>query len=91
MTETDTTNLISQRFSDSAVMFAISVSKRCPLNLSVVKARGSRLDIFVSPTILENLSLHVLTFSIKFLSSSAFLGFDHFEKLWNRTLRSLAY
>ena len=35
------TNLISQKFSDSAVILAISVSKRCTLDLSVVKAQGS--------------------------------------------------
>ena len=39
---TSSTNLISQKFNDSAVILAISVSaKRCTLELSVLKAQGS--------------------------------------------------
>ena len=38
---TASTNLISQTFSDSAVIMAISVSRRCTLDLSVGKAQGS--------------------------------------------------
>ena len=34
-------NFVSQKFRDSAVILAISVSRRCTLDLSVVKAQGS--------------------------------------------------
>ena len=37
----NTTNFIGQTFSGSAVILAISVSKRFTLDLSVVKAQGS--------------------------------------------------
>ena len=37
----NSTNFISQKFSDSAVVWVISMSKRCTLDLSVLKAQGS--------------------------------------------------
>ena len=80
------TNLISQKFSDSAVIVAISVSRA--LHFRLVSCEGARLDcwIFVFPTFLhstKSFTDHFVTarvdfgiaFSIKFLSSSAFLGF----------------
>ena len=48
----NSTNFISQKLSDSAVILAISVSKRCTLDLSVVKAQRLYCWIFVFPTIL---------------------------------------
>ena len=82
----NTTNFISQKFSYSAVIMAISVSKRCTLDLSVVKAQGSIAGfLFFLPFCLSRniftdhfVSARVeygITFSIKFLSSSALLGF----------------
>ena len=82
----NTTNFISQKFIDSAVILAISVSKRYTLNLSVAKAQGSIagflffLSFYHSRKIFTD---HFVTtrvvfgiaFSIKFLSSSALLGF----------------
>ena len=66
----NSTNFISQKFSDSAVILAISVSKSCTL-IRLVGCEGERLDcwIFVFPTILPFqikislaiLSLHMLT------------------------------
>ena len=78
------TNLISQTFSDSAVIVAISVSRRCTLDLSVVKAQGSIAGFLFSLPFChstKSFTDHFVTvdfgiaFSIKFLSSSAFLGF----------------
>ena len=67
-------HFISQKVSDSAVVLAISVSKRCTLDLSVVKARrreGAKARLLVDcffyhsaiPEIfsLTIFSLHVLT------------------------------
>ena len=81
-----TTNFISQKFSDAAVILAISVPKRCTLDLSVVKAQGSIAGfLFFLPFChsRKNFTDHFVTsrvefgiaFSIKFLSSSALLGF----------------
>ena len=80
------TNLISQKFSDSAVIVAISVSRRCTLDLSVVKAQGSIAGFLFSLPFChstKSFTDHFVTarvdfgiaFSIKFLSSSAFIGF----------------
>ena len=80
------TNFISQKLSDSAVILAISVSRRCTLDLSVVKAQGSITGFLFSPPFCHSAKTfaeHFVTarvdfgiaFSIKFLSSSAFSGF----------------
>ena len=80
------TNLISQKFSDAAVIVAISVSRRCTLDLSVVKAQGSIAGFLFSLPFChstKSFTDHFVTarvdfgiaFSIKFLSSSVFLGF----------------
>ena len=77
----NTTNFITQKLSDSAVILAILVSKRCTLDLSVVKAQGSIAGFF-SPPFCHSRKIftdHFVTarddlriaFSIKFLSSSA--------------------
>ena len=86
----NSTNFISQKFSASAVILAISVPKRCTLNLSVAKAQGSIAEFlcFLHSGIPEKFSLTIfpdhfvtaridfkIAFSIKFLSSSALLGF----------------
>ena len=82
----NSTKFISQEFSASAVILAISVSKRCTLDLSVVKAEGSIARFLFSLPLCQttkNFIDHFVTarvdfgiaFSIKFLSSSAFLGF----------------
>ena len=82
----NTTNFISQKFSDSAVILAISVSKRCTLDLSVVKAQGSIAGFLFSLPFCHSRKIftdHFVTarvdlgieFSIKFLSLSALLGF----------------
>ena len=81
-------NFISQKFSDSAVILAISVSKRCNLDLSVVKAQGSIAGFlfflpfcqysqwkFFTDHIVPASVEFGIPFSIKFLSSSALLGF----------------
>ena len=80
-------NFSRQKFSDSAVILAISVSKRCTLHSSVVKAQGGSLAGFLfflpfchSTKIFTD---HFVTarvyfgiaFSIKLLSSSALSGF----------------
>jgi len=80
------TNLISKKFSDSAVIVAISVSRRCTLDLSVVKTQGSIAGFSISLLICnstKSFTDHFVTsrvdfgiaFSITFLSSSALLGF----------------
>ena len=83
----NTTNFISQMFSDSAVILAISVSKRCTfIDLSVVKLQGSiagflfflpfchSRKIFTDHFVTARVEFGI-AFSIKFLSSSALLGF----------------
>ena len=82
----NTKNFISQKFSDSAVILAVSVSKRCTLDLSVVKAQGSiagflfflpfchSRKIFTDHFVTARVEFGI-AFSIKFLSSSALLGF----------------
>ena len=76
-------NFISQKFSDSAVIIAISAS---PLDLSAVKEQGSIAGfLFCLPFChsRKNLTDHFVSahvefgiaFLIKFLSSSALLGF----------------
>jgi len=77
---------ISRKFSDSAVILAISVSKRRTLNLLVVKAQGSIAGFLFFLPFCHSRKIftgHFVTacvefgiaFSIKFLSSSALLGF----------------
>ena len=82
-------HFISQKVSDSAVVLAISVSKRCTLDLSVVKARRRKGSIagwlFFLPFCHSRnfFTDHFLTarvdfriaFLIKFLSYSVLLGF----------------
>ena len=81
----NSTNLIRQKFSDSAVILGISVSKRSTLDLSVVKGQGSIAGFwFFQPFChsRKNFTDHFVTahvdfriaFSIKFLHSSALLG-----------------
>ena len=58
------TNLISQKLSDSAVILAIEVSKRCTQDLSVVKRQGSSIGFlfsYHSAISKTTFSLHVLT------------------------------
>ena len=79
-------NFISQKFSDSAVVLAISVSRRCTLDLSVVKAQGSTAGFLFFVPICHSRKIFTdhfvsarvefgIAFSIKFLSSSILLGF----------------
>ena len=74
------TNLISQKFSDSPVILAvISVSKHCTLDLSIA-AFLFFLQFFHSRKIFNDYFVTAsvdfrVAFSIKLLSSSAFLGF----------------
>mgnify|MGYP007058662167 CR=1 FL=1 len=79
-------NFSRQKFSDSAVILAISVSKRCTLHSSVVKAQGSiagflfflpfchSTKIFTDHFVNARVNFGI-AFSIKLLSSSALLGF----------------
>ena len=78
-------NLISQKFSDAAVIFVIAVSKRCTQDLPVVDTQGSRTGFLFTyhSAIPEKFSQRILfewnsttgeQFSINFLSSSAFLA-----------------
>ena len=83
-------HFFSQKVSDSAVILAISVSKRCTLDLSVVKVRrrkGSIVGCLFFLTFCHSRNFftdHFVTarvdfriaFLIKFLSSSALLGFQ---------------
>jgi len=75
------TNFISQKFSDSAVILAISVSKRCTLDLSVLKAQGLIAGFLFFLPFCHSRKIFTarvdfgIAFSIKFLSSSALLGF----------------
>jgi len=64
----NSTNFISQKFSDSAAILAISVSKRCALDVTVSRRKDRLLDFcfFYHSAIPEKfsltiLSLHVLT------------------------------
>ena len=79
-------NLISQKFSDTAVILVIAVSKRCTQDLPVVDTQGSRTGFLFTyhSAIPENFFQRILfewnstigvPFSINFLSSSAFSGF----------------
>ena len=70
------TNLISQKFSDSAVILATAVSKRCTQDLPVVNKQGSRTyHSSMVETFVERLLFHCTCWlSIDFLSSSALLG-----------------
>ena len=80
------TNLISQTFSDTAVILPIAVSKRCTQDLPVVKRQGSSTGFlftyhsaipekFFQRKLFHWNSWLWVPFSINFLSSSAFLGF----------------
>ena len=78
---------ISQTFSDTAVILAIAVSKRCTQDLPVVTVRKARVLDFCLPTIrpfqkivfkeyfFSGIVDFGVPFSINFLSSSGFLGF----------------
>ena len=79
------TSLISQKFSDTAVILAVAVSKRCTQDFPVVYTQGSSTG-FLFPTIQpfqknffeEYIFIRIVDsgvpFSTNFLSSSAFLG-----------------
>ena len=81
------TNLISQKFSDTAVILAIAVSKRCTQDLPVVTVLKARVLDFCLPTIrpfqknffkeyfFSRIFDFGAPFSINFISSSTFLGF----------------
>ena len=78
---------INKKFSDTAVILAIAVSKRCTQDLPVVTVRKARVLDFCLPTIrpLQKIVFKEyffsgigdvgVPFSINFLSSSGFLGF----------------
>ena len=80
------TNFISQKFSDTAMILAVSVSKHCTLDLSVLKVQGSiggflffllfchSRKIFTDHFVIAHVDFGI-AFSMKFLSSSAFSGF----------------
>ena len=64
----NSTNFISQKFSDSAAILAISVSKRCALDVTVLRHKDRLLEFCFSyhsvipeKFSLPILSLHVLT------------------------------
>ena len=78
---------ISQKFSDTAVILAIAVSKRCTQDLPVVTVSKARVLDFCLSTIrpfqkivfkeyfFSGIVDFGVPFSINFLSSSGFLGF----------------
>ena len=80
-------NLISQTFSDTAVILAITVSKRCTQDLPIVTVRKARVLDFCFPTIRPFQQFFFkeyvfsaivdfgVPFSVNFFSSLAFLGF----------------
>ena len=81
-----TKNLIRQQFSDTTVILAIAVSKRCTQDLPVVTVLKARVLDFCLPTIrpfqktffkeyfFSGIVDFGVPFSINFLSYSAFLG-----------------
>ena len=81
------TNLISQKFSDTAVILALAVSKRCTQDLPAVnKQHSSTVFLFTYSLVIPEFFFFKeyffsgkvdfgVPFSINFLSASAFLGF----------------
>ena len=85
---------ISQKFSDTAVILAIAVSKRCTQDLPVVTIRKARVLDFCLPTIRpfqkivfkEYFFSGIVDFGVPFqLTSSLLRHFQASEKLWNKT------